>query len=55
MKRVYYFVILTILNFIFGITSNKLLNSNKLLVDSLIEQFPTDQVQELLTFQQKWE
>jgi len=36
-------------------TSNKLLNSNELLVDSLIEQFSSEQVQKFITFQEKWQ
>lgn len=55
MKRVYYYyVILIVLNFIFGMISNKLLSTNELLVDSLIEQFSIEQVQKLITFQEKW-
>lgn len=53
--NIIYFILLSSITFIFAITSNKLLNSDELLINSLVEHFSSEQVQELLTFQQKWE
>jgi|TARA_B110000259_G_C13995603_1_gene394275 hypothetical protein len=53
--NIFYFALLSSITFILAIISKKLLNSDELLINSLIEQFTNEQIESFLDFQEKWE
>ena len=48
-------LILSILTVLFGLISNELLDSKKLILDSLATQFTHQQINKIIDFQNKWE
>jgi len=50
-----YFFILILFSFLLSYLSNELLNTDELVINSLVEQFTTEQLNDILNYKEKWE
>lgn len=55
LRNLHYFIILVIISLTLSLLSREMLNGNELYVNLLAEQLTSEQIQDTLNFQQKWQ